>query len=70
MHSHVKNTTKILYILLVPVVKDDHLLTDLPLIVFHVIPVQDGQRNDEGGRDCQKRYKDRTNISRYQTKKK
>ena len=43
-----------LFIILVPVVEDDHLLTNLPLIVFHVIPVEDGQRHDEGGGDGQK----------------
>ena len=40
--------------ILVPVVKDDHLLTDLPLVIFHIIPVEDGQGDDEGGGDGQK----------------
>ncbi len=39
--------------LLVPVVEDDHLLTHLPLIVLHVIPVEDGQGDDQGGGDGQ-----------------
>ena len=40
--------------ILVPVVKDDHLLTHLPLIIFHIIPMEDGQGDDEGGGDGQK----------------
>ena len=57
-------------IIFVPVVKDDHLLTHLPLIVFHVVPVQDGQRDDQGGGDGQKGDQDGTEVGRDQTEKK
>ena len=48
-------------------VEDDHLLADLPLVVLHVVPVQDGQRHHQGGGDGQEGDKDRTDVSRYQT---
>ena len=48
-------------------IKDNHLLADLPLVVLHVVPVQDGQRHHQGGGDGQKGDKDRTEISRQKT---
>ena len=34
---------------LAPVIEDDHLLAELPLVVLHVVPVQDGESHYEGG---------------------
>ena len=40
---------------LAPVIEDDHLLAELPLVVLHVVPVQDGESHYEGGGYCQHR---------------
>ena len=49
-------------------IEDDHLLADLPLVVLHVVPVEDGQGDHQGGRDGQHGHQHRADVSRDETK--
>ena len=48
-------------------VQDDHLLADLPLVVLHVVPVQDGKGHDERCGDGEDGDQDRTDVVRHHT---
>ena len=43
-------------------IEDDHLLADLPLVVLHVVPVEDGHGHDEGGGDGEHGHQHRAHV--------
>ena len=54
--------------MLPPVVEDGLLLGHLPLLVLHIVPVEDGEGDGEGGGDGQEGHKDRTNVGGNEAK--
>ena len=48
-------------------IEDDHLLADLPLVVLHVVPVEDGQGDHQRGRDGQHRHQHWADVGRDET---
>ena len=49
-------------------IEDDHLLADLPLVVLHVVPVEDGQGHHQRGRDGQHGDQHRADVGGDETK--
>ena len=43
-------------------IEDDHLLADLPLVVLHIVPVEDGHGHDEGGGDGEHGHQHRAHV--------
>ena len=48
--------------MLPPVIEDDVLLGHLPLCVLHIVPVEDGQGDGQGGGDDQEGHQDRADV--------
>ena len=54
--------------MLPPVVENSVLLVHLPLVVLHIVEVEDGEGDGKGGRDGQEGHEDRADIRGDETR--